>query len=133
MKKPITPFAHGVVDYATSVMVAAAPRLMRLDKRASATCYALAAGYTALSMMTDYPLSLRHVIPFKAHGLAEAAIGAMLPMTPSALGFASQRRARNLCFALTALTGVVALLTDWDKQSERVARQQHRRRPRLVA
>ena len=127
MKKPITPFAHGVVDYATSAALVAAPKLMRLDRRAAAAAYALAGGYTALSMLTDYPLSVKQVVPFKAHGAAEGAIGALLPALPFALGFASQHRARNLFFGPTALTAVVSLLTDWDKRSERQSRRALRR------
>jgi hypothetical protein len=96
-------------------------------------CYALAAGYTALSMLTDYPLAAKRMVPFKAHGVAEAVIGAALPALPYALGFGSQRRARNVFFGLTALTAVVSALTDWDKRSERLARRRHRRKPRLAA
>jgi len=132
MRKPITPFAHGVIDYVTVATVASAPKLMRLSGRAAATCYVLAGGYAMLSMLTDYPLAAKRAIPFKAHGIAEGAIGALLPAAPFLLDFAGQRRARNLCIGLAALTGVVAALTDWDKQSERVARRQHRRKPRLV-
>src|SRR5436309_1588782 len=117
MKKPITPLAHGVIDYTTSTMLTAAPKLMRLNRRAATACYALAGGYTALSMLTNYPLAAKRVVPFKAHGIAEAAIGALLPALPFALDFASQRRARNLFFGLTALTAVVSLLTDWDESS----------------
>lgn len=127
MKKPITPFVHGVIDYATSAAVAAAPKLMRLDRRASAAAYALAGGYTALSMLTEYPLGVKQVVPFKAHGVTEGAIGAILPALPFALGFASQHRARNLFFGLTALTAVVSLLTDWDKRSGRSSRRSFRR------
>jgi hypothetical protein len=133
MKKPITPFAHGLIDYSTSLMLAAAPKLMRLDRRAAAACYVLAGGYTTLSMLTDYPLAVKPVVPFKAHGVTEAVIGAALPALPFALDFASQRRARNLFFGLTALTAVVSLLTDWDKRSEGVARRRHQRKPRLAA
>ena len=88
---------------------------------------ALAGGYTALSMLTDYPLGVKQVVPFKAHGVAEGAIGALLPALPFALGFASQHRARNLFFGLTALTAVVSLLTDWDKRSEHLSRRSVRR------
>ena len=133
MRKPITPFAHGVIDYVTVATVATAPKALRLSGRAAATCYALAGGYAMLSMLTDYPLAAKRAIPFKAHGMAEGAIGALLPAAPFLLDFANQRRARNLCFALAAFTGVVAAMTDWDKQSERVARRQHRRKPRLRA
>lgn len=133
MTKPITPFAHGVIDYVTVATVASAPKLMRVRGRAAASCYALAGGYAMLSMLTDYPLAAKRAIPFKAHGVAEAAIGALLPAAPFLLDFAGQRRARNLFFALTAITGMVAALTDWDKESERDARRQHRRKPRLRA
>jgi hypothetical protein len=133
MKKPITPYTHGLIDYTTIASLMAAPRLMRLNRRAETACYVLAGGYTMLSMLTDYPLAAKRVVPFKAHGVVEAAIGALLPALPFALDFASQRRARNLFFGLTALTAVVAALTDWDKQSERVARRRHQRKPRLVA
>jgi hypothetical protein len=132
MRKPITPFAHGIIDYATVATVASAPKLMRLSGRAAATCYALAGGYAMLSMLTDYPLSAKRAIPFTAHGVVEGAIGALLPAAPFLLDFANQRRARNLCFGLAAFTGLVAAMTDWDKQSERVARRRHRRKPRFV-
>ena len=132
MRKPITPFAHGIVDYATVATVACAPKLMRLSLRAQATCYALAGGYAMLYMLTDYPLSVKKAIPFKAHGVAEGAVGALLPAIPFLLDFADESPARNLCFGLAAFTGVVAALTDWNKQSERIARRRHRRKPRLV-
>jgi len=132
MQKPITPFAHGVMDYATVATVAAAPRLMDFPDRAATVCYMLAAGYAGISMLTDYPLSLRKAIPFKGHGIAEAAIGAMLPAIPWMLGFSRHSRARNFFLGLTALTAMTAALTDWDKQSERIARRRHRRKPRLV-
>ena len=131
MQKPITPFAHGVLDYATAATVAAAPKLMRFPDRAARAAYMLAAGYTGISAMTDYPLSARRALPFKAHGVSEAVIGAMLPALPWMLGFAKHRRARNFFIGLAALTAIIALLTDWNKQSERAARRRHQRQPRI--
>ena len=112
--KPISPKTHGVLDYATSAAVAAAPRAMHFPKPARVLFESLAAGYTGLSAVTDYPLSVKRVAPFKVHGATELAIAAVLPVLPWALGFAEHRAARNLCFGLTALTLVVAALTDWD-------------------
>ena len=132
MRKPITPFAHGVLDYATSATVAAAPMLLRFPRAARQACYALAGGYTGLSMLTDYPLAARRAIPFKAHGVSEALIGALLPAVPFLLGFAKHSRARNFFIGLTLVTAMTAMLTDWNKESERVARRRHKRKPRLV-
>jgi hypothetical protein len=114
--KPISPRIHGVLDYATSTAVAVAPRAMNFPKPARRLFESLAAGYTGLSAVTDYPMSVRRLAPFKAHGAAELAIAAVLPVLPYALGFAHHRAARNLCFGLTALTIVVAALTDWERR-----------------
>ena len=133
MRKPITPFAHGLVDYATTATLIAAPRLMKFPERAALAAYVLAAGYAGLSAVTDYPLSAKKMVPFKAHGVVEVAVGAALPMVPWMLGFSKNRLARNVFLGLAGVTAVVALLTDWDKESERLARRRHRRKPKLRA
>jgi hypothetical protein len=133
MRKPITPFTHGVIDYATTATLVAAPRLMKFPDRAARAAYALAMGYTALSAVTDYPLSAKKLVPFKAHGAAELMIGAALPMVPWMLGFSDHRQARNMFIGLAGFSMVVAMFTDWDKKSERLARRRHKRRPRLAA
>ena len=114
--KPISPRIHGVLDYATSTAVAIAPRTLGFPKPARVLFESLAAGYTGLSAVTDYPLSVKRVAPFKVHGAVELAIGAALPAMPYLLGFSKHRAARNFFFGLTALTVGVALLTDWSKR-----------------
>ena len=130
MKQPITPKAHGVIDYTTSAAVALAPRAIRMPMRAAAACYALAAGYTGLSMMTKYPAGAKKVIPFKGHGAAEVLIGAALPFVPRMLGLKDRklstkrskqktRNAQYLFCGLAAMTGVVAMMTDWNSPRAR--------------
>jgi hypothetical protein len=114
MRRPISPRVHGLLDYSTAMAVGAAPHIMRFPPAARRLFDGLAGGYTALSAVTDYPMSVKRMVPFKGHGVAELAIAAALPAMPWVLGFAEHRAARNLCFGLTALTLVVAALTDWD-------------------
>jgi hypothetical protein len=114
MQKPIDARKHGMMDYATVAATAAAPRLLGFPARAEGLAYGLAAGYLGLSLLTDYPLSAKRVVPFKGHGAAEVALGAMLPLMPRLLGFSESRRARNFFLGLTALTALTALLTDWN-------------------
>jgi hypothetical protein len=116
MRKPISPTVHGVIDYTTSAVVASAPRLMGFPRSARIACDTLASGYTGLSAMTNYRLSLKRAVPFKAHGVTEAAIGLALPALPWMLGFSRHTAARNFFLGLTALTFVVAALTDWDAE-----------------
>jgi hypothetical protein len=119
MDKPISPAMHGAIDYATSAAVALAPGMLDFPKPARQLFHSLAGSYTALSSVTDYPASLKRVVPFRAHGATEAAIGLALPFLPRLLGFERHRAARNACYGLAALTFVVAALTQWDEYDRR--------------
>lgn len=114
MQKPINGRLHGMMDYATVAATAAAPRALGFPSTAENVAYGLAAGYLGLSLLTDYPLSAKRMVPFKGHGAAEVAIGMALPFLPWVLGFAQDRRARDFFLGLTALTAATALLTDWN-------------------
>lgn len=116
VRHPISPRVHGVLDYSTSALVAAAPLMFDFPRPARRLFESLAAGYTGLSAVTNYPLSAKRLVPFKAHGATEAVIALALPAMPKLLGFSKHRAARNLCFGLTALTFVVAALTDWNAE-----------------
>lgn len=119
MPKPISPRVHGMIDYGTSAAVATAPVVLDIPRAARNLFEGLATGYTGLSSITDYPLSLKRLVPFKVHGAAELAVAAILPAMPWLLGFADDRAARNMCFGLSALTLVVSALTDWDQRNRR--------------
>ena len=114
MNRPISPRTHGVLDYATVGATLLAPRLLGFPTRAARASYALGGGYAALSALTDYPLSVKRAVPFRAHGAAEGLVGLALPVLPRVLGFSRHRGARNFFLGLTALTAVVAALTDWE-------------------
>lgn len=128
MKKPISPRVHGMIDYATVATAAAVPALMDFPPQAARAAWALAGGYGGLSSVTDYPLSVKRAVPFKAHGATEAVIGMALPALPWILGFARHRAARNFFLGLTALTFVVAALTDWEGDTRRGPRSKRRSR-----
>ena len=77
-RKPVDATLHGVVDYnAGALLLTAFPRLAGIEGTRSAkqvrTAAAVHAGYSTL---TDYPLGMVKLIPFKAH-LAIDALGAV--------------------------------------------------------
>lgn len=77
--RPIDATLHGVTDYsAGTLLVTAFPRLVGLARtpagRQIRTAGAIHAGYSTL---TDYPLGIVKLIPFRAH-LAIDAIGAVV-------------------------------------------------------
>ena len=65
MRRPISPRLHGVLDYLTSTAVAVAPLVFDFPKPARRLFESPAAGYTRLSAVTNYPLSVKRLVPFK--------------------------------------------------------------------
>src|SRR4051812_23926074 len=94
--RPVDATLHGVVDYsAGALLLTAFPLVAGIEGTRSAgqirTAAAIHAGYSTL---TDYPLGVVKVIPFKAH-LALDALGAVaLAATPFVTGQYRQGRAQ---------------------------------------
>ena len=93
--RPIDATLHGATDYQVgALLLSVFPRLARIEGTRSArqirTAGAIHAGY---STITDYPLGIVKVLPYKAH-LALDALGAVaLAATPFVTGqFAEGRR-----------------------------------------
>ncbi|HEX6154173.1 MAG TPA: hypothetical protein VFZ19_11690 [Solirubrobacterales bacterium] len=92
--RPVDSTLHGVVDYmAGATLMTVLPKLAGVEGTRSArqirTAGAVHAGY---STMTDYPLGIAKLIPFKGH-LALDAIGALaLAATPFVTGQYKQGR-----------------------------------------
>lgn len=118
MHKTLSPVAHGVLDYSTVIATALAPSLLAFPPKAARLSYALSAMYLALSAVTDYPLALKRMVPFRTHGQIEFASGFALPLLPWVVGFAQHRAARSFLLSLSAVTFIVWALTDWDAPTD---------------
>lgn len=103
---------HGVVDYATSGALLAAPEIFRLkDVRRSALAPRVAgATASAYSAFTDYELGVVKAIPMKAHLALDAAGGAMLAASPWVLGYRKHGVRHWLPHTLVGLSEVVVAL-----------------------
>src|SRR5690606_10127983 len=71
MNRPISPTAHGALDYSTMAAALAAPRVLNFPKSAALATYSLAVSYLALSALTDYPPALKRAVPLKVHGATD--------------------------------------------------------------
>jgi hypothetical protein len=70
---------HGAGDYATGVLMLAAPRLLPIrDRRAQALAVAAGGGMLLTSSVTDYELGLWRRLPMPAHLLLDAVTGGLL-------------------------------------------------------
>ena len=86
--RPIDSTLHGVTDYTVGTLLATLlPKLADLEGTESAQqVRAAGAAHVAYSTITDYPLGIVKLIPFKAH-LALDALGALaLAATPFVTG-----------------------------------------------
>ena len=86
--RPVDATLHGVVDYsAGTTLVTGFPRLAGIKGTRSARQIRIAGAiHAGYSTLTDYPLGVVKVIPFKAH-LALDAVGAIaLAVTPFVTG-----------------------------------------------
>jgi hypothetical protein len=86
--RPVDATLHGVVDYtAGSFLLTAFPMLAKVEGTRAArqirTSAAIHAGYSAL---TDYPLGVVRLIPFRAHLVLDAVGALALAATPFVTG-----------------------------------------------
>lgn len=114
MEKPISRQAHGAIDYAYGVVVAALPELVGFKEEKSATnlCRVLAGGALTYSLLTKAEWGAVKVLPFKKHLLIDFTTSLFAIGAPWLLGFASNTKARNSILAV-GLAGLTAsLLTE---------------------
>ncbi len=78
---------HGIVDYASSVSLLVAPRLLRFPTGARRAARGKALGTLALSALTDYELGLVRRVPMRAHLGADALGGVLLAASPWLFGY----------------------------------------------
>ncbi len=104
---------HGIIDYATGSALLAAPELFKLkDVPAAALAPRIAGGgATAYSLLTNYELGVRKVLPMKAHLALDAASGVLLAASPWLFGYAKAGRKYWLPHVVVGAGEVLAALT----------------------
>lgn len=116
--KVISPRVHGILDYGTILLFALAPTIFGFEGMYATMCYVLAGGYLVVTLLTDFPLGIAHVIPFPVHGGLELVSGLALLAAPFLFGFSDlNETARNFFMIMGGLFLGAWLLTDWRAQT----------------
>lgn len=123
--KPITPTAHGYLDYLTVVVFVLAPTALGLAGLPATLSWTLAAVHLALTLATDFPLGWRPLIPFPIHGWIEKIVGPALVVVAFLPGFHDAGPA--FAFYLVMGLGIVAVgwLTDYSGTQTRTVESIH--------
>ena len=110
----ITSFTHGLVDYAGAFVLLTIPAIANFQAT-SALAYwlSMGAGITLLiySLLTDYTLSLKKLIPLKIHLILDALASATFLIVPFIFGFEGLIQLFFLANGVLVLLAV--LLTDY--------------------
>jgi hypothetical protein len=104
---------HGLLDLAFVLIFLLAPLVYGLGGSPAAISYALAAVHLVLTLLTRYPMGLRKVISFVAHGIVELLVGVFLVILPTIVGYAPGSPARRFYTLIGAVILVIWILTDY--------------------
>ena len=118
MDKPLSPTTHAALDYALGATLLTAPHALGLSRRARVFFGAFGALAGVVNALTDTPLSIRRVIPFRTHRLIDLATDPLYLTVPVLSGIVRERRAAALWLATTALLAGSVALTDWDAPTD---------------
>ena len=120
--KVISPTAHGAIDYCHVAFFFTVGLLCaRRNTRAATAAFATSGFVLGQSLLTDYRLGLRPVLPFRLHGKMDQVFAATSWLMPFLFGFRGTTAAKIFEVNSLAEGGVVAM-TDWSSARARLER-----------
>lgn len=123
LPKVIDARKHGVIDYChAAFFLGMAWMCRKSEPRAAAAALATGSFILVQSLLTDYPLGVKKVIPFRVHGQMDAAFAASSFMVPKLFGFAGSKAA-NVFAGNSFVEAAVVGATDFS--SERARNEEH--------
>jgi hypothetical protein len=105
--------AHGVIDLATGPTLVAAPTALRMNGDRAASLSPRLVGTAAMiySLLTDYELGLKRVLPMRTHLALDVVTGVALAAAPWLSGGARQGTRQWLPHALVGAQALLLALT----------------------
>lgn len=114
--KVISPRVHGIIDYSHVAFFLTLGLIFRgNNRRASRAAFATSGFVLAQSLLTDYPLGVKPVIPFEMHGKMDTIFATSSWLIPTLFGFSKTKAAKVFEVNSVAESSVVAM-TDWNSQ-----------------
>lgn len=117
--KPISPKLHCLLDYALVGSLLILPSILKLNRKARSLYTAEAAVLLGYVGITESPVAVKPIIPFKIHGkidpfnIAHFGLQSFMPQ------FKKDKRALIFNLAFTLAAGLTVALTDWKGSTKR--------------
>lgn len=119
MKKPISPKAHGLADYALVGGLLVLPTVLGLNRKVKKIYAAEALALLAYVALTDHPTAVAPLIPFPVHGKIDPFNVANFAAHSLLKPFQRDKKALIFNTIFTAVSGAVVLLTDWQGKTKK--------------
>ena len=113
MKKPVSPAAHGIMDYALVGSLLTLPSLFGFSAKVKKLYAAEALALLVYVALTDQPAAIKPVIPFPVHGKIDPFNVAGFALQTGLKAFRKNKKAMAFNIGFTALAALTVLLTDW--------------------
>jgi len=113
MHRSIKPLAHGIIDYAMVLYLAAGPTVVGFRGKQAMICWALAVVHLLLTAVTRFPPGIVKVVRFPLHGAVEFLVGLLMIILPWLGNFSKGLLSRNFFVATGALILLIWFLTDY--------------------
>ena len=97
---------HGMLDYATGLLLLISPYLFGFSRVGGAAQYLpmlMGVAIIGLSLVTDYELSIAKLIPMPTHLAGDVAAGALLAVSPWLFGFSDRVYLPHLIIGLAEI------------------------------
>lgn len=112
--KLLPAWLHAIADYAVGGLAIVVALIAGNSAAATATGVVVGAVVLAVSMLTQYPLGVVKVLPFRVHSLGDYAAAALLVGAPFALGFADTQPGLSAFYIASGLAVLaVSLITNY--------------------
>jgi len=125
LPKVIDARTHGIIDYCHAAFFFGMALACRKSNPRAAIAAAATGGFVLVeSLLTDYPLGVKKVIPFSVHGQMDAAFAASSFVMPKLFGFANTPAATVFTTNGFVEGGVVGM-TNWDSDDARAEEREY--------
>ncbi|MEM7666636.1 MAG: hypothetical protein AAF250_12330 [Pseudomonadota bacterium] len=112
---------HGVLDYAVAATLVIMPFVLGFQGIALMLAVAGGVGLFLYSLITDYSMSARKLLPFRVHLMIDFAAAAVLTAAPFLFGFEGLERAFYLVIGLSVIAVVLITNPETDSADQRMA------------